>query len=418
MRRSGLDEARDALGDPGTSGEQVALANPNLDDLPVEAGRSEGEAVQGNPFWSEWADMEFQLQRMRPSELPSQGALGEALMAGGIDSLGSGCGANGVATSTQGIGTRSVEVEASWNSGTTEVDDAIAIAALELDRQTSMGHYPRERARDFLENEADWTLQEPEYYHIGTPDRGANVSNDDARENRTGTSLLREGEVWPGSQGRGTVGSLAVSAHRTPLLETLTGRPRDGERTLADGGQGRARREGSQIPISGQLLRESHVQSMPTQELYRAVEASSPWLIALVRRLEEAEARSRSSASYHSVLEPVQRTDGTSRMLTAARARELGEPGIRAGGLEVAEPRHSIGLFGLPPPSLPQPPLRPDDSQPVPVGFSAVPPQGFLAVQQPGVQQASQGFPAVQQPGVQQASQGFPAVQQAGVQQA
>ena len=156
---------------------------------------------------------------------------------------------------------------------------------------------------------------------------------------------------------------------------------------------------------------------MPTQELYRAVEAtwvSSPWLIALVRRLEEAEARSRSSASYHSVLEPVQRTDGTSRVLTAARARELGEPGIRAGGSEVAEPSHSTGLFGLPPPSLPQSPLRPDDSQPVPVGFFAVPPQGFLAVQQSGVQQASQGFPAVQQSGVQQASQGFPAVQQPG----
>ena len=175
MRRSDLHEARNTLEYPHSLGEHVAFPNPNLHDLPVEAGRSEGEAVQGNPFWSEWADMEFQLQRMRPSELPSQGALGEALMASGIDSVGSGCGANGVATSAQGIGTRSAEVEASWNSGTTEVDDAIAIAGLELDRQTSMGHYPMERARDFLENEADWTLQERAgilpHWHTG-PERG------------------------------------------------------------------------------------------------------------------------------------------------------------------------------------------------------------------------------------------------------
>ena len=287
MRRSELDEARDALGDPDFSGEHAALANPNLDDLPVEAGRSEGEVVQGNPFWSEWADMEFQLQRMRPSELPSQGAVGEAPTASGIGWMVSGRGANEAASSVQGLGMRSAELEASWNSGTTEVDDAIAIAALELDRQTSTGHYPMERARSFLENETDWTLQD---FHIGTPDRSANVHNDDARENRTGTGLLREGEVRAGSQGRGTFGSLAVNVPRISPLEALTGRPSGGKGTLAEGDAGPGMREGLQM--SGPSLSESHAQSMPTQELYRAVEAtgvSSPWLIALDRRLEEAE---------------------------------------------------------------------------------------------------------------------------------
>ena len=65
--------------------------------------------------------------------------------------------------------------------------------------------------------------------------------------------------------------------------------------------------------MSQPLQLEEHIRSMPTRDLFGALEATGcrdPVLLALVHRLEEAEARTRSSASFHSTTDLGMQSDG------------------------------------------------------------------------------------------------------------
>ena len=108
---------------------------PNLEDLPERASGPEGEMVNaGNVFWSEWANDEHRLRQMRPTHLPPPSG---------------GSGGQTADEHPESVGT-----------------DAMFSAALEMDRQTSVGRYRPLDALTFLAEAGNMVRSGPEYYHM------------------------------------------------------------------------------------------------------------------------------------------------------------------------------------------------------------------------------------------------------------
>ena len=132
--------------------------NPNLADEPTSTTELSSQArtsaeTLGNIWWSDWANTEQQLQMMRPEGLPmpiepGEGSFGREAAEGASAGMGLEFRSTSDGRSTSGCG-----------------DSDFHAAAVELDRQTSVGHYIPERAMGFL-RESEELVREPQYYNI------------------------------------------------------------------------------------------------------------------------------------------------------------------------------------------------------------------------------------------------------------
>ena len=117
--------------------------NPNLADEPTSTTELSSQArtsaeTLGNIWWSDWANTEQQLQMMRPEGLPmpiepGEGSFRREAAEGASAGMGLEFRSTSDGRSTSGCG-----------------DSDFHAAAVELDRQTSVGHYIPERAMGFL----------------------------------------------------------------------------------------------------------------------------------------------------------------------------------------------------------------------------------------------------------------------------
>ena len=121
--------------------------NPNLADEPAPRPQGPGDRgrpgeAAGNVWWSEWANTEQRLQTMRPSDLPRHTDLQEAASRRDLAEVAS------AGVSMTGMEYRSTS-DGRSTSGFGDWSDRLDItaAAVELDRQTSVGHYIPERVQ-------------------------------------------------------------------------------------------------------------------------------------------------------------------------------------------------------------------------------------------------------------------------------
>ena len=174
-------------------------------------------------------------------------------------------------------------------------------AATELVRQTSVGNYQLDLAERFLLKNSDARRQEPAYFQIGTPrptPEGSSVFGAMCENNR------QDGAHFEGSVNR---------------TGTSTGRQRpDGShlvnhRVQGMGLQAENHQVGMQMQNDGQQglvqgLTMDGLRDLPASEMYSRLGAqveNQPLLQHLIQRLERAEARSRSTGSFQSVVDAV-----------------------------------------------------------------------------------------------------------------
>ena len=147
--------------------------NPNLADAPTPRtdDRTQDGAQSepsGNVWWSDWANTEQRLEMMRLEGLPMPAEFGEdALGREAAEAPSAGMSGTAMEFRSTSDG-RSTSGFGDWS----DRPDPDA-AAVELDRQTSVGGYIPERAMGFLRESEDF-LREPQYYNIhsgrNTPD--------------------------------------------------------------------------------------------------------------------------------------------------------------------------------------------------------------------------------------------------------
>ena len=264
-------------------------------------------------WWSAWANTEQRLQALRPSDLPRPTDLSEAASrreSGEAASAGLSMAGLEYRSTSDG---RSTSCFADWS----DRPDIIA-AAVELDRQTSIGHYVPERAMGFL-RESEEVLQDPQYFTIhsggNTPEEmrragtGLGSAGEESRQRLTADFGRHSSGSNTAEETRGRAQGVDPSVHAVGYLP--------GHQRL-EPAAGRQRRPGTQSTLS-----EEQVRSLPVRELYGALDTTGrrdPLLLALVHRLEEAEARTRSSASFHSVAELGNLSEG---LAGGARDRSL-----------------------------------------------------------------------------------------------
>ena len=271
--------------------------NPNLADEPTSTTELSSQArtsaeTLGNIWWSDWANTEQQLQMMRPEGLPmpiepGEGSFRREAAEGASAGMGLEFRSTSDGRSTSGCG-----------------DSDFHAAAVELDRQTSVGHYIPERAMGFL-RESEELVREPQYYNIHsggtTPDgeRDSVPGSDNAgrrpREVDENATLLGQAGYAPQARGRNQGLDSRVQA-----LDWRVGQSRQAASIAGES-------------MSQPLQLEEHIRSIPTRDLFGPLEATGcrdPVLLALVHRLEEAEARTRSSASFHSTTDLGMQSDG------------------------------------------------------------------------------------------------------------
>ena len=271
--------------------------NPNLADEPTSTTELSSQArtsaeTLGNIWWSDWANTEQQLQMMRPEGLPmpiepGEGSFRREAAEGASAGMGLEFRSTSDGRSTSGCG-----------------DSDFHAAAVELDRQTSVGHYIPERAMGFL-RESEELVREPQYYNIHsggtTPDGerdsvpGSGNGGRRPREVDENATFLGQAGYAPQARGRNQGLDSRVQA-----LDWRVGQSRQAASIAGES-------------MSQPLQLEEHIRSMPTRDLFGALEATGcrdPVLLALVHRLEEAEARTRSSASFHSTTDLGMQSDG------------------------------------------------------------------------------------------------------------
>ena len=180
----------------------------------------------------------------------------------------------------------------------------VAAGATEMIRQTSIGHYQLDLAESFLREQSGARQQEPEYFRIGSQRSTPEGSQRQAiTEDDPATVATASGNrMWA----RGTEDVRSQSSEGIVSgLQALNLQARDNPLGM-DGRSNAALRPRTQVPTRESVLEEA-TRSMPVREMYSVFESQGenhPWVDALVQRLEQAETRSRSTASYHSAVEP------------------------------------------------------------------------------------------------------------------
>ena len=325
-----FDGPLDEVLSPGRQQEQE-ISNPNLEDLPPEPRGSGVTRVQeGNVFWSERANTEHVLRQMRPEHLPPLDA--------SVSIQGSERGRASHSLSDPPFGAEE------WLQ-----------TAREMDRQTSIGHLPEPQAIQFLRDSAGIGQREPEYFFMAaadTPEERSLHRQDDGSEmmnrdtalgrlpgRRAGEPLVgRSPEQCPPESGAcsgtplgGRTGEPLISEcpkkHPSQLGSdrvTFSGRkPEEHSAGQAFEGCGSQRGIGAhqgqmtgnrqEIRTQGELTRlslsERDMNTMSAQDIYSRLQtegAAPQWLATLLRRLAEAEQRTKSSSSLYSAVEHVQ----------------------------------------------------------------------------------------------------------------
>ena len=264
--------------------------NPNLADEPTSTelpsqARTSADTL-GNIWWSDWANTEQQLQMMRPEGLPmptdpGEGSLRREAVEGASAGMGLEFRSTSDGRSTSGFG--------DWSDR-----PDLNAAAVQLDRQTSVGHYVPERAMGLL-RESEELVREPQYDNIQSGGTTPDGERDSASGSGRGVRRPRkmdENAIFLGQAGY-ALQARGRNQGLDPRVQALDWHA----------GQNRQAAEMTEEPMSQSVQLEEHIRSMPTRDLFGASEATGcrdPVLLALVHRLEEAEARTRSSASFHS----------------------------------------------------------------------------------------------------------------------
>ena len=278
------------------SGHDELNMNPNSGDLPdPQAGRFEASpSVTANVWWSEWANDELRLQQLRPTNLledPSQSSLHRTETSGGLGA---------VEGSERAEGQQPLlETRASSGNGSFEAE--MTAAATELVRQTSVGNYQLDLAERFLLENSGARRQEPAYFQIGTPrstPEGSSVFGAMGENNRQDEAHF-EGSV--NRTGPSTGGQRPDESHLV------------NHRVQGMGLQAENHQVGMQMQNDGQQslvqgLTVDSLRNLPASEMYSRLGAqveNQPLLQHLLQRLERAEARSRSTGSFQSVVDAV-----------------------------------------------------------------------------------------------------------------
>ena len=161
-------------------------------------------------------------------------------------------------------------------------DSDFHAAAVELDRQTSVGHYIPERAMGFL-RQSEELVREPQYYNIHSGGTTPDGERDSVPGSGNGGRRIRE--VDENATFLGQAGYAPQARGRNQGLDSRV--------QALDWRVGQSRQAAS---IAGESMSQP-LQPMLTRDLFGALEATGcrdPALLALVHRLEEAEARTRS----------------------------------------------------------------------------------------------------------------------------
>ena len=130
-----MAEQPDANSQAGWESMRSGVANPNEDDVPDPGDsrhRPESAGSVANIWWSDRANDEARLQRMRPADLPRADSSSEA----------------GASVAWRDAGIEEVHPP---------YEDLFAKAAREMERQTSVAGYPRQEGIRFLQEQAALT---------------------------------------------------------------------------------------------------------------------------------------------------------------------------------------------------------------------------------------------------------------------
>ena len=156
-------------------------------------------------------------------------------------------------------------------------------------RQTSVSHYQRDLAELFLRGESQIFCQEPEYFEIGSPKFSSTVDPGTGRAAGERGLSQQGGEPGMTARSLGPEGSQAGSSQLALEVAGLS---------LNEGGPGV--HDGSESPRATTPVTAAGLETMPAREIYNALEgmgSETSLFLALVQRLERAEARSRSTTS-------------------------------------------------------------------------------------------------------------------------
>ena len=286
------------------------LQNPNLSDLPEQAASSgTGSTGVANVFWSEWANDEHRLRQMRPDHLPPASE-------GHVDAFG-----------------RSSEQTTDENPGSYGTD-VLFWTAREMDRQTSIARFQPLEALQFLNETMDSGSREPEYFNMAAGDdvsseanRGTASDGQVAKAgNQTGSSSVRpvvgyerddfgSGMEQRAEDLRGVLSGGRLGESRAPLAESSQGFPNAQQSAVASR---TAEREAAPLASGNMSV-------MEIKERLSRGEADHQMVASLLQRLEEAERRTRSSASLHSAVESLPPRVHSRQSVERVHSRQLVE---------------------------------------------------------------------------------------------
>ena len=160
-------------------------------------------------------------------------------------------------------------------------------AATEMVRQTSVSHHQRDLAELFLRGESQTFRQEPEYFQIGSPRSSSPV------DPGTGRAAGEQGLLQPSDQSGMTARSLGPEGSQAGSSQLALGVAGLSLNERVSGAHGANERPRAMVPVTAAGL-----ETMPAREIYNALEGTgseNSLFLALVQRLERAEARSRST---------------------------------------------------------------------------------------------------------------------------
>ena len=293
----GMEGRGEARG-PGSSNIEDPGENPNQYDLPQRpTGHVETRDDDvPNVWWSDWANDAFRIQQMRPEDLANSLGQSSHYRTSGSDGV-------AAAQGNEGQNNQGPQLGSATNSLGEASNSNVAAAATEMIRQTSIGHYEMDLAETFLREQSGIRQQEPEYFRIGSQRSTPEGSQRQAvREADPATfATASENRMWA----RGTEDVRSQSSEGIVSgLQALSLQARDNPLGM-DGRSNAALRSRTQVPTRESVLEEA-TRSMPVRDMYSVFESQGenhPWVDALLPRLEQAETRSRSTASYHSAVE-------------------------------------------------------------------------------------------------------------------